>query len=117
MFPSTTIILRYNYTAITVDWTGPNHDNNGFISGEKGTDTHSIKKKWNVTTYTNNGYFNPVLPHKKRLKIVGEPMRGQFFLQIEDVSDYDAGLYRCHIISEHRKVFVQSFIIQMKSKY
>ncbi|VDI26509.1 Hypothetical predicted protein [Mytilus galloprovincialis] len=90
VFPSTTIILRYNYTAITVDWTGPNHDNNRFISEEIETDTHSIKAKWNVTTYTNNGYFNPVLPHKKRLKIVGDPMRGQFFLQIEDVSYNDA---------------------------
>lgn len=120
VFPSTTIILRYNYTAITVDWTGPNHDNmdnNGFISEEKETDTHSIKKKWNVTTYTNNGHFNPILSHKKRLKIVGDDMRGQFFLQIENVSIYDVGLYRCHILSEDSNIFLKSFIIQIKRKY
>lgn len=117
VFPSTTIILRYNYTAITVDWTGPNHDNNGFISEEKETDTHSIKKKWNVTTYTNNGHFNRILSHKKRLKIVGDAMRGQFFLQIENVSIYDVGLYRCHILSEDSTIFLKSFIIQIKRKY
>ncbi|CAC5417704.1 unnamed protein product [Mytilus coruscus] len=111
-FPGTSIILRYNYTAITVDWTSPNHDNNGIISEE--TDMHSIKRKWNVTRYTNNGHFNPNLPHKKRLKIVGDAMRGQLYLQIENVSNYDAGLYRCNILSENSCIFVKSFIIQIK---
>ncbi|CAC5417640.1 NCAM [Mytilus coruscus] len=72
---------------------------------------YGIKRLWNVTEYTNNGHLNPKLPHAKRLQIVGDE-KGQFYLQVKNISLYDAGLYRCHIIMNDY-VIIETFIIQI----
>ncbi|CAC5368450.1 unnamed protein product [Mytilus coruscus] len=101
--------MKYSYTAKTVDWTGPNHENKEFGLEEK--DMYGIKRLWNVTDYTNNGHLNPKLPHAKRLQIVGDE-KGQFYLQVENISLYDAGLYRCQMII-NESVIMETFIIQI----
>ncbi|CAC5368471.1 unnamed protein product [Mytilus coruscus] len=108
--PGTTIILKYNYAATTVDWTGPNHENKGFHLDVK--DMYGIRRSWNVTLYTSNGHLNKKLPHATRLQIVGNE-KGQFYLQIKNISLYDAGLYICDIVMNN-SVAIETFIIQIK---
>lgn len=116
MNPGTTIVLRYTYTATSVDWNGPNHDNKQVTSAEE-KDMYGITRKWNVTIYYSNGYLNPLLPHKERLQIVDNKTIGQFYLQIKNVSTYDAGLYICDIFILNQTAVRENFIIQVNRKY
>ncbi|XP_076100860.1 uncharacterized protein LOC143070463 [Mytilus galloprovincialis] len=47
------------------------------------------------TVYGDRGIVNINLPHKDKLKIVGNIQRGEYNLQIENVSRADAGVYKC----------------------
>ncbi|XP_063431128.1 uncharacterized protein LOC134713770 [Mytilus trossulus] len=47
------------------------------------------------TVYGDRGIININLPHKHKLKIVGNIQRGEYNLQIENVSRADAGVYKC----------------------
>lgn len=47
------------------------------------------------TVYGDRGIININLPHKDKLKIVGNIQRGEYNLQIENVSRADAGVYKC----------------------
>lgn len=116
MNPGKTIVLRYSYTATSVDWIGPNHENKE-VKAKEETDMYGITRKWNVTRYSSNGYINPLLPHKERLQIVGNKTIGQFYLQIKNVSTYDAGLYMCDIFILNQTAVREKIIIQVNRKY
>lgn len=115
MNPGKTIVLRYNYTATSVDWDGPNHENKEVTSKEE-KDMYGITRKWNVTRYVSKRYINPLLPHKERLQIVGNETIGQFYLQIQNVSTYDEGLYICDIFILNQAAVRKRFIIQVNRK-
>lgn len=105
--------MEYNYTDTTADWNGPDHENIEFDQIVK-KDMYGKERTWNVTSYASKGHINPKLPNAARLRIVGDE-KGQY-LQIENISLDDAGLYRCDIMMNDSLIF-EFFIVQIKRKY
>lgn len=59
--------------------------------------THSVL--WfgpeNLVSYTRNGEINKVVKRQHRLIITGNASKGEYNLEIRNLSRMDGGLYRC----------------------
>lgn len=59
--------------------------------------THSVL--WfgpeNLVSYTRNGQLNKNVQRQHQLKISGNASKGEYNLEIRNISSIDGGLYRC----------------------
>lgn len=116
--PGETIVLKYKLKATHADWYGPSYDNRRFRS-VNALDRNGENKTWNIIQYSDDALKRNNLPHKNRIHIVGDNKKGEFYLEIRNVSVDDAGLYQCKlfIIMQDVSVVTRSFIVHLKCKY
>lgn len=96
--------------ANTTSWAGRVHN----ISDSSPVPTVDV---YGYHIYTNGREINPDIPNYRRLKVVDTGGKGDFDLQISNVSTSDEGLYRCDIYLDKGKPLSKEYILQLRSKY
>lgn len=110
--------MKYSLNATNVAWYGPANDYNTYRTVEE-KDMFGQIKEWNISQYSDDAFISNRLPHTNRLHIVGNNMKGEFFLEIRNISIDDAGLYLCRIYNMRASDTVKTslFIVSLKCKY
>lgn len=120
--PGQTIVLTYSCNATNADWFGPSNGtsyDNKDINSVIALDRIGKNKTWNTIQYTDDVMIRNSLPHKNRLHIVGNNIKGEFFLEIRNVSVDDTGLYKCNIyaLMTNISAVTRLFIVNLKCEY
>ncbi|VDI30149.1 Hypothetical predicted protein [Mytilus galloprovincialis] len=111
-----TIVLEYRLNATHAYWKGPAHNNKEIRSQTviNALDRFGENKTWNVMQYSSDARLRNSLPHIDRLNIAGIDSKGEFYLEIRNVSVDDAGLYLCEIQMPNKSFATRSFIVHLK---
>lgn len=113
--------MKYKLNATYAEWYGPLHDNKEirYLTVINAFDRYGENKTWNVIHYSDDDMLNYNLPHIDRLNIAGHDSKGEFFLEIRNVSVDDAGLYLCQIynVALYLSMMTRIFIVHLKCKY
>lgn len=113
--------MKYRLSATYADWYGPWYDNKEmcYPTVINALDRYGENKTWNVTQYSSDANLRNSLPQKNRLHIAGQDSKGEFYLEIRNVSVDDAGLYLCkiHNLAAYQSLTTRIFIVHLKCKY
>ncbi|XP_071148042.1 kin of IRRE-like protein 1 [Mytilus edulis] len=109
-----TAVLKCLPEAFNVDWVGPSHDNLATSLAEE-PDIYGKKRNWTFSPYFNKNSFDPKLPNRNRLQIVGLRDAGYYNLEIRNVSLSDEGFYKCDVLGMNGTVESHRYILQINA--